>query len=145
VTHSESTAAPVDMTAAVPLVSCDGHIGPRPGDLRPYRPAELLDDYDTFARELDDLAAQMGSSPFLPDGLDVPEAMNNWALETGDPIKATIGTNPKPVEPAWVLLFLASPEASLINGQIIWTDQGMMNAALTGQFDMAAYPDGDAG
>jgi len=78
-----------------------------------------------------------------PGAIDT-EAMNNWAIETGDPIKATIGTNPKPVEPAWVLLFLATPEASLINGQIIWTEQGMMNAALTGQFDMSAYADGDA-
>jgi NAD(P)-dependent dehydrogenase (short-subunit alcohol dehydrogenase family) len=72
-----------------------------------------------------------------PGAIDT-EAMNRWAIETGDPIKATIGKNPKPVEPAWVLLFLASPEASLISGQIIWTEQGMMNAALTGQFDLAA-------
>jgi NAD(P)-dependent dehydrogenase (short-subunit alcohol dehydrogenase family) len=72
-----------------------------------------------------------------PGAIDT-EAMNNWARETGDPIQATIGTNPGPVEPAWVLVFLASPEANLINGQIIWTEQGMMNAALTGQFDLTA-------
>jgi NAD(P)-dependent dehydrogenase (short-subunit alcohol dehydrogenase family) len=76
-----------------------------------------------------------------PGAVDT-EAMNRWALETGDPIKATIGKNPKPVEQAWPLLFLASELASVINGQIIWTEQGMMNAALTGQLDMAAgYPD----
>jgi NAD(P)-dependent dehydrogenase (short-subunit alcohol dehydrogenase family) len=77
-----------------------------------------------------------------PGAIDT-EAMNNWARETGDPIKSTIGTNPKPVEPAWVLYFLASEQASLINGQIIWTEQGMMNAALTGQFDLAAAAGGE--
>lgn len=76
-----------------------------------------------------------------PGAVDT-KAMNDWAIETGDPIKATIGKNPKPVEQAWPLLFLASDLASVINGQIIWTEQGMMNAAMTGQLDMAAgYPD----
>jgi NAD(P)-dependent dehydrogenase (short-subunit alcohol dehydrogenase family) len=76
-----------------------------------------------------------------PGAVDT-EAMNNWAIETGDPIKATIGSNPKPVQQAWPLLFLASELSSVINGQIIWTEQGMMNAALTGQLNMSAgYPD----
>jgi NAD(P)-dependent dehydrogenase (short-subunit alcohol dehydrogenase family) len=76
-----------------------------------------------------------------PGAVDT-EAMNRWAIETGDPIKATIGTNPKPVEQAWPLLFLASELASVINGQILWTEQGMMNAALTGQLDLTtAYGD----
>jgi NAD(P)-dependent dehydrogenase (short-subunit alcohol dehydrogenase family) len=72
-----------------------------------------------------------------PGAIDT-EAMNNWAIETGDPIKETIGRNPKPVEAAWLLLFLASRAASLVNGQIIWAEQGMMNAALTGQLDLTA-------
>jgi NAD(P)-dependent dehydrogenase (short-subunit alcohol dehydrogenase family) len=76
-----------------------------------------------------------------PGAVDT-EAMNRWALETGDPIKATIGKNPKPVEQAWPLLFLSSELSGVINGQIIWTEQGMMNAALTGQLDMnAGYPE----
>ena len=82
-----------------------------------------------------------------PGAVDT-EAMNRWAIETGDPIKATIGRNPKPVEQAWPLLFLASELASVINGQVVWTEQGLMNAALTGQLDMTAgYPEtaGDGG
>jgi NAD(P)-dependent dehydrogenase (short-subunit alcohol dehydrogenase family) len=82
-----------------------------------------------------------------PGAVDT-EAMNRWAIETGDPIKATIGKNPKPVEQAWPLLFLASSLASVINGQVLWTEQGMMNAALTGQLDMGGgYPEmgGDDG
>jgi NAD(P)-dependent dehydrogenase (short-subunit alcohol dehydrogenase family) len=76
-----------------------------------------------------------------PGAVDT-EAMNRWAIETGDPIKATIGKNPKPVQQAWPLLFLASDLASVINGQILWTEQGMMNAALTGQLNPAAgYPE----
>ncbi|MHB8463964.1 MAG: SDR family oxidoreductase [Acidimicrobiales bacterium] len=69
-----------------------------------------------------------------PGAVDT-EAMNRWAIETGDPIKATIGSNPKPVQQAWPLVFLASEVASVINGQIIWTEEGLMNAALTGQLD----------
>jgi len=72
-----------------------------------------------------------------PGAVDT-EAMNRWAIETGDPIKATIGRNPKPVQQAWPLLFLASDLSSVINGQVIWTEQGMMNAALTGQLDTTA-------
>jgi NAD(P)-dependent dehydrogenase (short-subunit alcohol dehydrogenase family) len=76
-----------------------------------------------------------------PGAVDT-EAMNRWAIETGDPIKATIGRNPKPFQQAWPLLFLASDLASVINGQVIWTEQGMMNAALTGQLDpTAGYPE----
>ena len=76
-----------------------------------------------------------------PGAVDT-EAMNRWAIETGDPIKATIGKNPKPVEQAWPLLFLASDLAGVINGQVIWTEQGMMNAALTGQLGAnPGYPD----
>ena len=76
-----------------------------------------------------------------PGAVDT-EAMNRWAIETGDPIKETIGRNPTPVQQAWPLLFLASDLASVINGQILWTEQGLMNAALTGQLDpTAGYPD----
>jgi NAD(P)-dependent dehydrogenase (short-subunit alcohol dehydrogenase family) len=75
-----------------------------------------------------------------PGAIDT-ESMNRWAIETGDPIKETIGRNPKPVEAAWVLVFLVSGLASLVNGQIVWTEQGMMNAALTGALDLGAgYP-----
>lgn len=75
-----------------------------------------------------------------PGAVDT-KAMNKWALETGDPIKETIGKNPKPIEQAWPLIFLANEVSSVINGQVIWTEQGMMNAVVTGQFDISkGYP-----
>jgi predicted TIM-barrel fold metal-dependent hydrolase len=72
-TATEQTSSDLEMTAPVPLVSCDGHIGPRLSDMRAYCPVQFLEQYDRFAAEMEAMASQMGS-PFLPQGLDVPEA-----------------------------------------------------------------------
>ena len=45
------------------IVSCDTHIGPRLGEeLRPYCPAELLDDFDRYAGELEQRRAAAAAS-----------------------------------------------------------------------------------
>jgi predicted TIM-barrel fold metal-dependent hydrolase len=63
----------VDMTANIPIVSCDGHIGPRLSDLRGYCPQSHLDRFDAYAVEIEQMASMM-VSPFMPD-VAVPEAV----------------------------------------------------------------------
>jgi predicted TIM-barrel fold metal-dependent hydrolase len=62
-----------DMHEPVPIVSCDGHIGPRMEDLRPYCPAGLMADFDAFGDQVQEMARQFAS--LRPEeSVDEPEA-----------------------------------------------------------------------
>jgi predicted TIM-barrel fold metal-dependent hydrolase len=63
----------IDLAAPVPIVSCDGHIGPRMSDLRAYCPSDRLDDFDAFDGQIAEMAAQFAA--LRPeDSIDSPEA-----------------------------------------------------------------------
>ena len=63
VTSGEVDTSAAQATAPLVIVSCDTHIGPRLGeDLRPYCPAELLDDFDAYAGELEQAAGGRGGA-----------------------------------------------------------------------------------
>jgi predicted TIM-barrel fold metal-dependent hydrolase len=65
--------APVDRTKPVPIVSCDGHIGPRMEDMRPYCPRHRLEQFDEFAGQIQEMARQFAA--LRPEeSVDTPEA-----------------------------------------------------------------------
>jgi predicted TIM-barrel fold metal-dependent hydrolase len=57
----------------VPMVSCDGHIGPRMSDMRGYCPRDRLDQFDEFDGQIGELSKQFAA--LRPEeGIDAPEA-----------------------------------------------------------------------
>jgi predicted TIM-barrel fold metal-dependent hydrolase len=71
-TTTETISVPIDMAAPVPIVSCDGHIGPRWSDMRPYCPKALLEQYDAEEAQLAVMAAQFGA--LVPEEMEAPQA-----------------------------------------------------------------------
>jgi predicted TIM-barrel fold metal-dependent hydrolase len=73
-TQVRNPSSPVDIARPVPLVSCDGHIGPRMSDMRTYCPTDYLDPFDEFALRVEDMA-----KPFATlrpeETVDAPEAL----------------------------------------------------------------------
>ncbi|MCU1346697.1 MAG: amidohydrolase 2 [Acidimicrobiia bacterium] len=55
---SRADAPAIDLEAPVPIVSCDGHIGPRLSDMRDYCPKDLLEQYDQLEAQLGAMAQQ---------------------------------------------------------------------------------------
>jgi predicted TIM-barrel fold metal-dependent hydrolase len=84
---------PVDLTAPVPIVSCDGHIGPRMSDLRQYCPRDRLDQFDEFDSQIGEMAKQFAA--LRPeDSIDSPEAQVQ--LERAARMRATEGAHDMP-------------------------------------------------
>jgi predicted TIM-barrel fold metal-dependent hydrolase len=80
----------IDMTAPVPMVSCDGHIGPRMSDLRPYCPSNRLEEFDAFDSQIAELATQFAA--LRPeDSSDAPEA--RVQTEQGARLRAVEGAH----------------------------------------------------
>ena len=62
-------------------------------------------------------------------------------IATKDVIDATVGPlgrYSEPIEQAWPLVFLNSPRASCIAGEVLFTDGGFFGALQTGQVDFSA-------
>jgi predicted TIM-barrel fold metal-dependent hydrolase len=71
--ESSTSTVPADLQAAVPIVSCDSHIGPRLTDLREYCPKDRLEQFDEFADQMKELENQFLA--FFPEErIDAPEA-----------------------------------------------------------------------
>jgi predicted TIM-barrel fold metal-dependent hydrolase len=66
--------APLDVARPLPIVSCDGHIGPRMSDMRTYCPKGRLEQFDEFAGQIEDMGKAF--SALRPEQtLDAPEAL----------------------------------------------------------------------
>src|ERR1700728_4204423 len=64
----------VDWTQPLPIVSCDGHIGPRMSDMRAYCPKDRLEEFDQFADQVDEMGKAF-SSLRPEETVDAPEAL----------------------------------------------------------------------
>src|SRR6202034_2711791 len=68
----------VDWTQPLPIVSCDGHIGPRMSDMRAYCPKDRLEEFDQFADQVDEMGKAFSS--LRPEQtVDAPEALTRAA------------------------------------------------------------------
>src|SRR6202034_1315533 len=64
----------VDWTQPLPIVSCDGHIGPRMSDMRAYCPKDRLEAFDEFAGQVEEMGKAFSSLRPEPTD-DAPEAL----------------------------------------------------------------------
>lgn len=92
-TMSNATATSLDPTTPVPLVSCDGHIGPRLSDMRSYCPATHLEAYDDYAGQIGAMTAALTPSMARPVPVeDMPEEAR-IAAEQSARMRATEGAH----------------------------------------------------
>ena len=84
--HRGEAGSRIDHDRPAIIVSCDGHIGPRlVEDLRPYCPAEHLDDFDDFVR------ARRGLLPEMSPKAEAPDRGNrNLSLEGHHDVQAYV-------------------------------------------------------
>src|SRR3984957_20060812 len=77
----KTSTVPLDLAQPLPIVSCDGHIGPRMSDMRTYCPGDRLEQFDEFAGQIEDMGK--ASSALRPEQtLDAPEALVRAAQST---------------------------------------------------------------
>src|ERR1700722_6456713 len=69
-----TSAAPLVRTQPLPIVSCDGHIGPRMSDMRAYCPKDRLEAFDEFTGQVEEMGKAFRSLRPEPTD-DAPEAL----------------------------------------------------------------------
>jgi predicted TIM-barrel fold metal-dependent hydrolase len=89
-TSVQAASGSVDLGAPVPIVSCDGHIGPRMSDMRSYCPKDRLEQYDEFTAQIDEMAKQYAA--LAPEAtMQSPEALAR--AEQGARMRAVEGAH----------------------------------------------------